>query len=149
MKKINAFTLTELIVVMVISTIVVSLAFMALSMVKRQIRNIEKRIYIKEELTRLEKVLMKDFNTFRNIEKQNSYLKFKNALDSVTYEIEQTFVLRNKDSFQLSLKNTTLFLDGNKVKQGAVDGMRFEIKELKNRPTFVFLQKDATFYLNK
>ncbi|SNR15451.1 PulJ/GspJ family protein [Tenacibaculum jejuense] len=149
MKKINAFTLTELIVVMVISTIVISLAFTALSMVRRQIRSIEKRLYLKEELTQFEKVLTKDFNTYRKIEKQNSFLSFKNALDSVTYKLEENYVLRDKDSFLLSLKNTSLFLDGIQVKNGVVDAIRFEIEELKNRPTFVFSKKDATFYLNQ
>ncbi|WP_299627664.1 type II secretion system protein [uncultured Tenacibaculum sp.] len=148
MKKTRAFTLTELIVVMIISTIVVSLAFTALSMVKKQIRIIEKRLYLKEELVQLEKILTRDFNTFRTITFNSDIVKFSHALDSVTYKIEDTFVLRNKDSIQLSLKNTSLFLNGVKVAKGNVDAIRFEIGELNNRPTFIYTEKDAAFYLN-
>lgn len=149
MKKINAFTLSELIVVMIISTIVVSMAFIALSMVKRQVFSIQNKFSIKKELVRLEKVLNKDFNTYAIAElNSNKSLKFKNTLDSVNYKIADSYILRNQDTLRVAMSNTAYFLDGKEVKKGYVDAFYFEIEAFNNRRTFVYSEKDAAFYLN-
>lgn len=148
MNKVKAFTLSELIVVMIISTIVISLAFMALSMVKRQIGHIQKRTVLKEELLSLEKVLNMDFNRYGIANFNINVLKFKNPLDSTTYTIEENWVLRNKDTFNIEASNVLFFLDGNTVKKGKVDALKFTAKNVNERITFVYSIKDAAFYLN-
>lgn len=148
MNKVKAFTLTELIVVMIISTIVISLAYVALSMVKKQVGHIQKRTISKEELLSLEKVLHRDFNSFGIADFTNSELRFKNPIDSIKYIIEDNYILRNKDTFHVPLSEVTLFLDGQKVQKGKVDALRFTTKNLTNRATFIYTVKDAAFYLN-
>ncbi|WP_075343322.1 PulJ/GspJ family protein [Tenacibaculum agarivorans] len=149
MKKIDAFTLTELIVVMIVSTIVVSMAFMALSMVKRQVGSIQNRFQKKEELVRFEKIIHKDFNNYGigNL-KGNNNVQFKNALDSVMYQIKDTYVLRNKDTFAIAIHNSAFLLDGKKVNSGFIDAFRFEAQHVNNRSSFVYAEKDAAFYVN-
>ncbi len=148
MNKVKAFTLTELIVVMIIFTIVISLAFMALSMVKRQVGHIQKRTVAKEELIGLEKVLNKDFNTYGLADFSGNNLSFKSPIDSVNYVFEEGFLLRNRDTIKISISNLTFFLDGNNVKKGNVDAIKFISTELNNRATFIYTIKDAAFYLN-
>ena len=148
MNKAKAFTLTELIVVMIISTIVISLAFTALSMVKRQIGHIQKRTEIKNELISIEKVLHKDFNWYGLGELSNNSLKFKNPIDSVKYTFEDKFLLRNKDTIKIAISNLAVYLDGKTVKKGKVDALKFEATDLNNRATFIYTVKDAAFYLN-
>ncbi|CAL2063779.1 type II secretion system protein [Tenacibaculum sp. 190524A05c] len=148
MNKVKAFTLTELIVVMIISTILISLAFTALSMVKRQIGHIQKRTEIKNELISLEKVLHKDFNWYGLGEFNTNRLKFKNPIDSVKYTFEDNFLLRNKDTIKIAVSNLAVYLDGNTVKKGKIDALKFETTDLNNRATFIYTVKDAAFYLN-
>lgn len=148
MNRVKAFTLSELIVVMIISTIVISLAFMALSIVKKQISDIQKRTEIKNELFALEKVLYKDFNFYGLGDFSTNKLKFKNPIDSVNYAFEDNFLLRNKDTIKISVGNLAFYLDGKTVTMGKVDALKFEAIELNYRATFIYALKDAAFYLN-
>lgn len=147
--KLKAFTLTELIVVMIISTIVISLSYMAFSMVRKQVDNIQNRLKLKEELLSLEKVLNRDLNTFVIADYNSEILKLKNPLDSIFYKIEDKYVLRNKDTFKVVVNDFTVFLNGQKVKKGKVDAIRFSSDNINNRAIFIYTIKDAASYLNK
>ncbi|AUC13867.1 hypothetical protein BTO06_01285 [Tenacibaculum sp. SZ-18] len=146
--KLKAFTLTELIVVMIISTIVISLSYMAFSMVRKQVNNIQNRLTLKEELLSLEKVLNRDLNTFGIADYKNQILKLKNPLDSIFYKIDNKQVLRNKDTFKVVVNEFTVFLNGQKVKSGKIDALRFSSENINNREVFIYTIKDAASYLN-
>ena len=62
--KINAFTLTEVMVVIVISAIVAGLAFSVLTVVQNNMRSIGENYEYKEQIQSLEAALTIDFNKF-------------------------------------------------------------------------------------
>ncbi|CAM1344623.1 prepilin-type N-terminal cleavage/methylation domain-containing protein [Tenacibaculum amylolyticum] len=150
MKKVNAFTLGELLVVMVIATIVVSMAFVTLSMVKKQVFSIQKNFTDKQEVNLLERVLWQDFNSYgiANLKDANSFY-FTNGVEAIDYQIFNNFVLRGKDSIFVTVQNKAMFLDGEEVNNGVFDAMKLETKEFYKRSIFVYLEKDASFYLNE
>ncbi len=150
MKKTKAFTLTELLVVMIVATIVVSMAFLALSMVKKQVGSIQKKMIHKEELKRFEKILWRDFNYYGvGNYKTDNKLFFSNGLDAVEYKILENCILRNEDSIFITINAIDLFLDDKKVTTGNIDAIKIQTEEIYNKNIFVFTEKDATFYMNK
>ncbi|WP_299517042.1 prepilin-type N-terminal cleavage/methylation domain-containing protein, partial [uncultured Flavobacterium sp.] len=61
-KKVKSFTLSELIVVMIITVIVVGIAFSVLLLVKKQIKGIEKNYQKTTQLALFEEKFWRDFN---------------------------------------------------------------------------------------
>lgn len=140
----------EILVVMIISTIVISLAFVILGMVQKQISVIKKTIETKENIQQLEHWLWNDFNNFSSISYQDSQLFFKHEIDSVVYKIDNGYIIRNEDSLLLPLNNIVLYLDGKKVKSGGIDATEVQFNNPYNLSRiFVFSTKDARYYMNK
>lgn len=151
MKKIKAFTLTEILVVMVISTIVVSLAFMVLGMVQKQIKIIQNHKNIKENIKQVEKLIWKDVNEFNYAYlKSKSEMYFCNEIDTIYYKITDNFIVRGIDTLLLPIKHEDFFLDGEKISIGAFDAIKITFEEPYTRSNvFAFGVKDASFYVNK
>ena len=150
MSKIKAFTLTEIIVVMIISTMVISLAFAVLKMVHKQTNSIKKIIKMKENIQVLERLFWKDFNEFGSAELKGNQLFFTNLVDSVSYKLDNKMIIRNNDSIHLVELSSIFYLDGEINKQGAVDAIKVNFKKpFSGSDLFVFGHKDACFYLNQ
>lgn len=150
MKKIRAFTLTELLVVMVISTIVISLAFLVLTMVQKQVKTIKENLYLKQAIENLDSVLWKDFNESNNVVLEKEFISFEKELDTVIYTLQEKVIIREKDSFFIQTNDKTFFLDGLKVENGFIDALTLEFNNIYNtNKLFVYRKKDASFYLNK
>ena len=66
-KKTKAFTLSELLVVLLITVIVAGLAFTTLNLVQKQMRDIRVGFESSSEKGRLKQVLWKDFNSYSRI----------------------------------------------------------------------------------
>jgi len=62
--KIQAFTLSEIIVVLILTTIIVGLAFSVLTLVQKHMRSIQSNFYNTTELKKLETSLWLDFNRY-------------------------------------------------------------------------------------
>ncbi len=149
MNKVKAFTLSEILVVMIISTIVISLTFTVLNMVQKQVKVIKKSIDIKENIQSLERVIWKDFNQFGYGELEGNRLQFKNPIDSVVYSIHNDVIIRDADSIFLVPLSYTFYLDKEVKKQGSVDAIKINFSNpYTSYDLFVFGKKDASFYLN-
>ena len=61
-KKINAFTLGELLIVMVISSLVISLSFLALNNIQRQMRSVQATFKKQQKILTLERMLTTDLH---------------------------------------------------------------------------------------
>ncbi|MCD8406214.1 PulJ/GspJ family protein [Tenacibaculum finnmarkense] len=149
-KKIPAFTLSEMLVVLVVSTIVISLAFVTLTMVQKQVSVIKHNFHIRQESQFLERILWHDFNNYTaKFQQQENKLLLYNSIDSVEYIFNDTFIFRNNDTLHLQIKNKQLFLDGNIVTQGVIDAISLETSvTFNNNKLFVYKTKDASHYLN-
>ncbi|RSC92204.1 PulJ/GspJ family protein [Tenacibaculum singaporense] len=149
MKKIKAFTLTELLVVMVVSTIVISLAFLVLTMIQKQTQNIKINLNKRQTIENLDRVLWKDFNESNTIFLKKELLSFEKELDTITYTFQEKVIIRKKDSFLIQTNNKTFFLDGLKVKNGPIDALKLEFENTyNNQELFVNRVKSASFYIN-
>jgi prepilin-type N-terminal cleavage/methylation domain-containing protein len=150
--KIKSFTLPELLIVMIITAIVVSMAFSVLRLVQKQIHTIETNFNKTANLALFEQKMWQDFNEFQIIqfnEKQNS-LVLESEIDTVHYSFQDNYVLRNKDTLKLKLAPTTFFFEGKEVKGGDIDALSISGKAtLPNYEIFVSKRNDLTLSINR
>ncbi|MBC2844637.1 PulJ/GspJ family protein [Winogradskyella flava] len=144
--KVKAFTLNEMVIVMIISTVVIGLAFTVLSLVQKHMWAIQENLKFNTELNRLEEVLWIDINNYNMLfynDKKN-VLKFKTILDSTSYQFHDNYVLRDKDSFHLKIDKQRYYFNGVQVYQGKVDAMKLSMsRQHKDLDLFVFKLNDA------
>jgi len=149
-KKVKAFTIAEMLVVLVISGIVISLTMLILNLVQKQINAIQTNYELATEIRLLESVLVQDFNQhnlFYDHAKQQLYCI--SPIDTIHYTFDANYVIRNADTLNVSISNTVLFLDGEKGTSNSVDAIELDISSTtKKRTLFVSQRKDASFYIN-
>lgn len=149
--KIQAFTLSEMVVVLILTSIVVGLAFSVLSLVQKHMVGIQNNFIKNTELNKLEQSLWIDFNRYPNIiyDALEDEIKFTNAMDSITYQFNGTYIIKATDTFHIQLQSKILFFDGNEVRTGGIDALKLETsKTFQNQPLFIFKDNDATPFIN-
>lgn len=150
--KVKSFTLSELLVAMIITVIVVGLAFTVLNLVGKQISVIQKNYGRSTELALFKQRVWLDFNknskiVFNEVENQ---IILKSEFDTIYYNFKGDFVLRNTDTLKTKIKIEKLFFQGKEIKQGDVDAVSFlEEKEADDSHFFVFKDNDANFFMNQ
>ena len=130
MRKIKAFTIIELVVVMILSGIIIGIVYSAYQIVNSQYGNYikaNKRITSEAVLTML---LNKDFASAHFIKKEGERIFFFDAENKVnTYRFEDDFIIRNSNAvvdtfFIPTLNIEMLFLS---QAQGSYNGMIDEL----------------------
>lgn len=150
-KKISSMTINEMLVVIIISTLVIGMAFSVLQMVQRHVWSIQKNITANTTLTLLEQSLWIDFNKYNviNYEAEESVLLFKSELDSVVYKFNSERIVKNKDTFNLEIKNKYLFFDGNPIESGKIDALKIKLgQSQQEKVLFIYKRKDANQFMN-
>ena len=150
-KKIQAFTLSEMIVVLILTSIVIGIAFSVLTLVQKHMRSIQNNFSQSTELNKLEQSLWLDFNRYSkiNYDELENELHFSTEIDMVTYKFEEQYIVKDLDTFQIQLNGKTLFFDGNTTEKGQIDAIKLETsKTFQNQKLFVFKQNDATLFMN-
>jgi len=149
--KIRAFTLSEMVVVLILTSVLVGLAFSVLSLVHKHITSIQNNFNKNTELDMLQQTLWLDFNRYSKIEYNaiEDQLKFSNEMDSLRYQFHETYIVRDQDTLQVQLYGKTVFFDGSIVETGYVDAIRLETSEtFQSQQLFVFKDNDATLFMN-
>ena len=149
--KVKALTLNEMVIVMIITTIVVGLAFTVLSLVQHHMRSIQENFNFNNELNRLEEALWIDTNNFSNMayDAKAQTLTFKTVLDSTAYQFKKDCILRDSDTIHIAIAHKTWFFNGREITDGRVDAMRLELsKAYMNQQLFVFKANDAKQFLD-
>jgi type II secretory pathway pseudopilin PulG len=150
--KIKSFTLAELLVVMIITAIVVGIAFSVLRLVQKQIVAIQKNYNKSTSLSLFEQRLWQDFNIYTDLsfDSAKGNLFLKSPLDSVTYTFEDRCVLRNNDTIPLKLEIEKIYFEGKEVQSGAIDAISFSGEaELRNYRIFVSKKNDLNHSMNQ
>ncbi len=150
-KNIPAFTISEMIVVLILTSIVIGLAFTVLSLVQKQMLGIQSNFQTSTELRLLEQSLWLDFNRYTNIEYDDleHTLTLKTEIDSVSYKFLEKSIVKELDTFMIPLKSKTFFFDGNTVNNGKIDAIKMEtLKEFQEKLMFVFKKNDANAFMN-
>lgn len=149
-KKIKSFTITEMLVVMVLTTIVISIAILVLNLVQKELIGIQLNLKKNTELRTLEQALWNDFN--KNdilIDTKNNQLVFTSPLDTVNYKFTENYVLRNKDTLKISIEKKEFFLDMN-ASLTSLDAIELNLSnEFQNKKLFIYKTKSASYYMNK
>lgn len=149
-KKIKAFTVAELLIVLVISSIVVGLSLTVLNLVQRQLVNIQNNYAKNTEVRLLERALHNDFYNYNlNLDANNKGLQAYHENDTINYQFKEQFLLRNTDTLSVAIYQIKAYLDGNQVNSGPIDALELSLS--KAGPEYRFFiskRKDATFYMN-
>ena len=151
-KRIKAFTLNEMIVVLLITSIIVGMAFSVLNLVQRQMSGIGSIYDVKTETNKLRQSLWMDFYTYPNVfyEAKEERLYFGNELEMKFYELQENMLVTEKDTFRIQLESAAFYFDNLEVFLGEIDAVRLQTgKEAGNRQIFVYKQNTATTYLNQ
>lgn len=151
-RKIKAFTLSEMIVVLILTVIVVGLAFSVLTLVQKQMLSIQANFEKSSEINRLETALYIDFHKLSDIQflSEDNTLKLKSELDSISYQFDANKIIRAKDTFNISINNKQFFFSGELTNNGTIDAIKLETsKDTQNQPIFVFKQNDATQFMKR
>lgn len=125
-KKIAAFTLTEVLVVIVVSAIVVGLALSVLNLVQQNFYSIRKNFQATTDNQLLKQRLLIDFNRYHTISYNEStgLIMFKNPIDSVLYKYADFRLIRDLDTLGNNIKDLTFYYEGAEVKQGQIDASK-------------------------
>lgn len=150
-KKIKAFTIAELIVVLVLSSIVITIAIVVLNLVQKQVSGIQFNLQKQNEIQVLDKLLWHDFNTHKlHFFAKEEILLCTNPIDTITYQFNKDYILRNKDTIKAHVDEALFYLDAEKVIEKTIDAIEIQFSEkFQNKTLFIYKMKDATYYLNK
>ncbi|WP_452596843.1 type II secretion system protein [Pontimicrobium sp. MEBiC01747] len=149
--KIKAFTLSELIVVLILTSIVVGLAFSVLTLVQKHMGSIQQNYNQKTELNTLETALWIDFNRYPNINYNitNNVLELSSVLGSTSYKFTRTSIIKDLDTFNIELQSKVFLYKGNTIEKGTTDAIKLETsKVFQNKKLFIYKQNDATAFMN-
>lgn len=149
-KKIEAFTISEMIVVLILTSIVVGLAFSILTIVQNHIKAIQKNLDFTIELNKLEQSLNIDFNRYSTIQydEPNQALILSNEMFSKSYFFKENYIVKDLDTFHIELSKKQFFFDGADAVNGYIDAVKLTTSQpSQNQTIFVFMQNDATLYM--
>lgn len=148
--KIKAFTLTEMIVVLTITVIVVGLAFSVLTLVQKQMSGISATYEDTTELNLLQQALWIDFNTYPDIlfDTKTATMQCSNEIEGVTYIFENDWVVRQRDTFRIKTSETIFYSEGNAILSGAVDALKLTSdKESGTKTIFIHAENPANEFM--
>jgi len=150
--KIQAFTLSEIIVVLILTSIVVGLAFSVLGLVQKQMLAIQVNYNKSLELQKLETSLWIDFNRYPNIRYNTieDKLILKHELDSISYSFSKDIIVKAQDTFSIPIETKTFYFDGVVLSTtNKTDAITLRTtKGYQNRELFIFKKNDATTYMD-
>lgn len=150
-KKIAAFTLTEMLLVVAISAIVAGLAFSIVTLFTRNIQLIQNNYNEKVNIQLFEEQLTLDFNRFHNVTYDPALqtLQCKTPIDSIQYTFNDSYLLRSLDTILYTNHTKELYFAGNKVEKGSVDAIKINLHINKDTLTlFVYKHNDAYQHLS-
>ncbi len=150
--KVPAFTLSEMMVVLVITSIVVGMAFAVLQLVQQHMQGIQHNYGNHAQVNLLRQSLWMDLNRYNRVyfDENQQQLFFTNELGSHSYRFEESYVIRDLDTFHLKLAEKTFFFENKEVHHGGIDALLLQTeKGFGGQRLFLFKENSASTYLNE
>ena len=147
--KIKAFTLSEILVVIVISTIVVGLAFTVLGIVQKNMKNIESNYTYQTSLQSLEVSLSIDFNRYTavNWNPNEKVLLFSSPIQNKTYQFYKDSIVTSTNTFRVKTKISDFFFEGKPISTGTIDAVKLTFENTNDLyKMFVFKHNDPSIH---
>src|SRR5690606_37390486 len=115
-----------MVIVMILTAIVVGLAFSVLTIVQNHMRKIQGNLEFGMELHKLEQSLNLDFNRFSKIEYDQieDALLFSSELESRTYFFNTDYITKDLDTFHIQLNRKRFYFDGDEIVFGKIDALK-------------------------
>jgi len=149
-KKLSAFTLAEMIVVLILTTIVVGIAFTILNLVQKQMLGAQENYSMHSELNLLKQSLWIDMNRYSraHYSNQNQTLNFSSEVDFVQYNFHENYIIKDLDTFNIKTDSKTFFYKGQSVFNGVLDAIKLYTQKDKPSLLFIYKQNDAKAYMD-
>jgi len=151
-KRIPAFTLNEMMVVLLLTSLVVGMAFAVLQLVQKQMRGIDNNYDNRTELNLLRQSLWLDFNQHDGawFDQKESVLVFANGLNEVSYQLDEDKIIKGIDTFEVALQTKAFFFKGIAQSSGEIDALDFTTAKANGAQRFFVSKKNAaTSYMNE
>ncbi len=151
-RKIPAFALQEMIVVLLITAIVVGMAFSVLRLVQRQMGSIQNIYEVKLEADKLRQSLWVDFNRYSSVyyNEEENRLYFSNELEMKHYGIEDNRMVTEKDTFNIEIASKICYFNNNEITSGEIDAFEIQTsKQTGQQRLFVYKDNAAATYMNR
>ena len=149
--KVAAYTINEMLIVIIVSTIIIGIAFTVLTLVQRHMWAIQGNLKMNTELNRLEQSLWIDTAKYGAItySEQTNTLVFKSPVDSVVYRFNDKLITKSTDTFYVEVDRKEFYFNGVKTIHNKVDAFRLELpKKHGMQHLFIFKQNDAAQFMN-
>ena len=150
-KKLDAFTITEIIIVMVITTIVASLGFSVLRVVHRNLSGITENYEKTTSIQQLEQSLAIDFNKYSEIkwDQQNESILFSSPIGTKAYTFFKDSIVNSDNTrYNLLTNNKQFYFQGDELNNGGtIDAIKLSFTKNSNtQRIFVFKYNDITIH---
>jgi len=163
MKRLKAFTLIELIVALIISGIVISIAATCYQIVYKQYKEYKNVNETLSQAALLNMLLNKDFQNFQYVNKTSDGIEFSgfstqqtsNEEQKTVYEFGQQYIIRKyttiQDTFGVVLANTSLKFQNKEIENNStlVDELSFETDVIQENETFHYKKQYGADVLMK
>ena len=149
--KIKAFTLSELIVVMVLTLVVAGMAFSVLQLVQKHMYAIKGNFENSTNITLLEQSLWIDANRSNSISynSDEDILYFISEIDTIAYTFTPTFIQKEIDTFPIAVTEKLFYFKGEETNSSGIDAFKlFTSEEFKSRTIFISKRNTANTYMN-
>lgn len=149
-KKLKSFTISELLVVLIIASIVVGIAFSVLDLTRKEIQKINQNKEFEIKINQAELKLTIDINSFSKCSVTENNLYFKNEIDSIQYQIIDRNLILREDTILSNIVDVNFFFKGKKNNNGVFDALKLVVETKKdiNSTVFVYKINDALNDLN-
>lgn len=147
--KITAFSLSELLIAILIAIIVMGFAFFTLRFVHQKFDLFTDRILTNTSFARIEKNIWQDIHHFPSVEldHENQLIRFSSPLERVDYHYSNTHIERGGQLILTSPNSLLFYYKGVLVNAGPIDAFELIIyTQEKSLSLFFFLPKSAQLY---
>ncbi|EDP94152.1 hypothetical protein U8527_11255 [Kordia algicida OT-1] len=149
--KIKAFTLSEMIIVVLLTVIVAGIAFSVLQLVQKHMYAIQANFSNATSVTLLEQSLWIDANRCNHIkyEEDTSTLYFISEIDTTSYTFEKEYIQKETDTFDVAIADKVFYFKGEETIAAKVDAFKLiTAKEFRNTALFIYKRNTANTYMN-
>lgn len=139
--RLKGHTLSEISIVLILSSLVVGLGFSVLRIVHKQVLGFNAYNDTKLKLATTETKLNILFHQSESIVFQDDELVFIKPNDTITTGFKKNLLHIGLDTIALTPKSVTPYFEGNAIKKGAIDAIELEFELGKNRMSTLFIYK--------
>lgn len=130
--KLASFTISEMLVVFVITAIIISISLTILNLVQSNFSRLQSKTDKSNETSIIVSRIERDLHYFNEITiNEDKNLKFRNPLDSVQYELVEPFIIFQEDTIGKDILDVILFYKGEPVRIGLVDAIKLKTADKK------------------